>query len=56
MLKGFVNHNRIRADQFNKILAEIKSDYQELISALPQEEYYISGMGLSRDIIMLKKR
>lgn len=50
MLEGFIEHNSIRLEQFETILDEMKKDYQEMINALPDESYIITGMGLDRKV------
>lgn len=50
MLEGFIQHNTIRADQFETILEEMKKDYQEMIENLPDNDYIITGLGLGREV------
>lgn len=50
MLEDFVQHNAIRAEQFETVLSEMKKDYQEMVENLPDNDYIITGMGLGREV------
>lgn len=56
MLEGFIAHNAIRLKQFETILDEMKTDYQELINALPDESYMITGMGFGREVQYIEQK
>lgn len=47
MLEGFVHHNMIRMKQFEAILSEMKEDYQELFTSLPDKSFVTVGIGVS---------
>lgn len=50
MLEGFVKHNRIRGEQFDTILLEMKTDYQTLMDELMEIPYLTTNEGISREI------
>ncbi len=50
MLEGFIAHNRVRSDQFETILSEMKKDYQEMYEALPDTPFMMTRSGLTRKI------
>lgn len=52
MLADFVVHNAVRSSQFEKILTEMKADYQEMYDKLPEAPFIIAspGKGLTREI------
>lgn len=50
MLADFVLHNKIRLGQFELILSEMKKDYQEMYSSLPDAVFMMTSKGLSREV------
>ena len=52
MLADFIAHNAVRSGQFEKILAEMKADYQEMYYQLPEAPFMMVnfGAGLTREI------
>ena len=46
----FIAHNRVRSDQFETILSEMKKDYQEMYEALPDTPFMMTRSGLTRKI------
>lgn len=56
MMEGFIEHNSIRLEQFEIILDEMKKDYQDLVYALPDESYVITGMGLDRNVQYIERK
>ena len=45
MLEGFVHHNSVRLEQFKVVLSDMKEDYQEMFSLLPDQSSVIVGIG-----------
>lgn len=56
MLEEFVAHNAVRLEQFETILEEMKTDYQDLVNALPDETFMITGMGLTREVQYIEQK
>lgn len=52
MLADFVVHNTVRSSQFEKMLTEMKADYQEMYDQLPETTFMMvsCGTGLTREI------
>lgn len=50
MVSGFVQHNQIRARQFEMVLAEMKLDYQEMYEKLSEPEFVLTNLGMSREV------
>lgn len=50
MLMSFIYHNVVRLKQFETILDEMKTDYQEMVNALPDEVYSITGRVMRREV------
>lgn len=52
MLADFIAHNAVRSGQFEKILAEMKADYQEMYYQLPEAPFMMVsfGAGLTREV------
>lgn len=45
MLEGFVHHNSVRLEQFKVVLSDMKEDYQEMFSLLPDQSSIVVGIG-----------
>lgn len=50
MLESFIVHNQIRKEQFSVILSEMKEDYQEMYSSLPDQSFVVVGIGTSSKV------
>lgn len=49
-LEQFVEHNKIRYEEFQCILKEMKVDYQNLIEALPEQSIAVSCLGTDENV------
>lgn len=54
-LEGFAQHNKIRQQQFEIILDEMKKDYQELYKSLPYDNVVLTGFGASSEVQYLEQ-
>lgn len=55
MLADFIVHNGERTDQFETILVEMKKDYQEMYESLPDAQFMMTSVGLTREIQYLEQ-
>lgn len=56
LLISFVVHNRLRYNQFEMVLLEMKRDYQELYESLPNKTYHLTDHGFSCEIQYIERK
>jgi len=50
MLSSFISHNTVRLKEFNMVLTEMKSDYQEMYEMLPDASSLMVGVGMMHEV------
>ena len=50
MLASLVIHSKRRIEQFEKLLASMKADYQELFDSIEDKPYIMTAQGLSSEV------
>ena len=56
MLASLVIHSKRRIEQFEKLLASMKADYQELFDSIEDKPYIMTAQGLSSEVQYLEVR
>ena len=56
MLASLVIHSKRRIEQFEKLLASMKADYQELFDSIEDKPYIMTAQGLSSEVQYIEVR